>query len=429
MCVLGYADQTSRPGHMRLDTLDILRCPYCGGRLALATSSFHVCTDTEVEEGILECACSVFPVVAGIPVMHLDDPTAAARGHVVGGRPDLARRAMFDLEPEHAARFEAIAASDAATYREVLNALGPNYERGYFLYRFSDPSYVVAHALTRAIAGAVLRGGGRSIDICGGSGHLTRALLDLSSPAPVLADLYFGKLWLARRFTTAGCEAVCCNGNTPFPFARGTFGYAMCADAFMFIWPKRQFVAEMLRLIDDGRGLGAAVISHTHNQLQWSPSLGQPLPPAGYRDLFETLEPRVFSEGGLFEDVVKGGPLDLARRDPAEVVDRDPALVIVATVHPEVFRPHALENQSGAPGELRVNPLYVAEPQGDQVLLRLKFPSADYEDEFGACREYLPEAVLVDRASLEVLDTGRLPPELADLAQRRVILDLPRKYC
>ena len=284
----------------------------------------------------------------------------------MGGRPDLARRAMFDLEHDHAVRFEAIAASDAATYREVLNALGPTYERGYFLYRFSDPSYVVAHALTRAIAGTVLRGGGRAIDICGGSGHLTRPLLDLSSPAPVLADLYFGKLWLARRFTTPGCEAVCCNGNTPFPFARGTFRYAMCADAFMFIWPKRQFVGEMLRLIDVAAGSGAAVISHTHNQLHWSPSLGQPLPPAGYRDLFETLKPRVFSEGGLFADVVKGGPLDLARHDPAEVIDRDPALVIVATAHPEVFRPHALEYQSGAPGELRVNPLYVAEPQGDQ---------------------------------------------------------------
>ena len=413
---------------MRIDTLDILRCPYCGGRLELAASSFHVRTDTEIDDGILQCACRVFPVVAGIPVMQLDHPTIAARDHVVAGRPDLALRAMFDFEPEHAVCFEAIAASDTATYRDVLNALGPNYERGYFLYRFSDPSYLVAHALTRAIAATVLRDGGRAIDICGGSGHLTRPLIDLSTPAPVLADLYFGKLWLARRFTTPGCEAVCCNGNAPFPFARGAFRYAMCADAFMFIWPKRQFVGEMLRLIDDGGGLGAAVVSHTHNQLKWSPSLGQPLPPDGYRNLFETLEPRIFSEEGLFEDVVKGGPLDLARHDPAEVVDRDPALVVVATAHPGVFRPHALEYQSGAPGELRVNPLYEAQVQGDQVQLRRRFPSADYEEEFGACREYLPETVLVDRASLAALGTGRLPPELADLAQRRVILDLPRKY-
>jgi uncharacterized protein YbaR (Trm112 family) len=414
---------------MRTDTLDILRCPYCGGRLALAASAFHRRAGSEIEEGVLQCACCAFPVVAGIPVMHLEGAAAAARDHIVAGRPDLAQRAMFDLAPEHAERFEAVAASETITYREVLDALGPTYERQYFLYRFSDPSYVVAHALIRAVAGTVLRTGGRAIDICGGSGHLTRPMMTLSTPPPVLADLYFGKLWLARRFTAPGCEAVCCTGNAPFPFARGVFGYAMCADAFMFIWPKRQFVLEMLRLVDDGRELGAAVISHTHNQRQWSPSLGQPLPPEGYRDLFETLEPRIFSERGLFDDVVNDRPLDLARRDPAEVVDADPALVLVASSHPDVFRPHALGDSPGVSGELRLNPLYVAEPLGEQVRLRLQFPSPDYEDEFGACRAYLPDAVVIERASLALLEAGRLPPELADLARRRVILDLPKRYC
>ena len=169
-------------------------------------------------------------------------------------------------------------------------------------------------------------------------------------------------------------------------------------------------------------------VTHT-TSFNGVPRSGSRCRPAAIGICSKHSKPRVFSERGLFEDVVKGGLLDLARRDPAEVIDGDPALVIVATAHPEVFRPHALEYQSGAPGELRVNPLYVVEPRGDQVLLRLQFPSADYEDEFGACREDLPEAVLVDRASLAVLDTGRLPPELADLAQRRVILDLPRRYC
>ena len=69
--------------------------------------------------------------------------------------------------------------------------------------------------------------------------------MDLSSPAPVLADLYFREGWLARRFTAPGCEAVCCDGNAPLPFARGAFGLAMCSDAFQYIWTKRQFVGEM----------------------------------------------------------------------------------------------------------------------------------------------------------------------------------------
>ena len=419
---------------MLLSTLDILRCPYCGGGLTLVTSMFHRRDDDEIHDGILGCHCCIFAVIDGIPVMHLETGSAAARAHVEAGRPDLARRVMLGLEgDEQVTRLDELAASDTATYRDFVRTLDPSPEGGYFLYRFSDPSYLVAHSLTRAVAGAVLRGGGRAIDICGGSGHLTRALMDLSTSPPVLADLYFSKIWLARRFTAPGCEAVCCDGNGPLPFSRGAFRYAMCADAFMFIWTKRLFVQEMLRVIDntDPGTPGAAVISHTHNARVWSPSHGNPLPPEGYGDLFETLEPRLFAEAGLFADVVKGGPLDLSRRDSAETLDGDPALAVVASRRAgesAIFRPHPVAVGSGVQGELRINPLYVAESQGDRVRLRLQFPSEDYAEEFGACRQYLPDEVVVGAAALAALATGHLVPELADLAPRRVILDLPRRY-
>ena len=413
---------------MRTETLDILRCPYCGGRPQLNTSVFHESSAGEIHHGVLACHCCWFPVVAGIPVMHLDSPVPAALVHLEAGRPELARQTMFNLEPDRAGLFEDLVQSGKATYAEVVDARGPNYERGYFLYRFSDPSYVVAHSLIRAVAGHALQEGGRAIDICGGSGHLTRALTDLSSPAPVLADLYFAKVWLGRQFTAPGCEAVCCRADAPLPFTRGAFRYAMCADAFMFIWTKRFLVQEMDRLIDDGSRRGTVVISHTHNQLEWSESQGDALPPDGYRDLFETLEPRLYSEAALFSDVVKGGPIDLSRRDSTEALERDPALTIIASRDPGVYRPHQLDYRPGAPGELRLNPLYRVEQLGDHVRLRLSFPSREYEDEFGACREYLPEELEMDRGSLEALAAGQLPPALTDLVRRRVVLDLPKKY-
>src|SRR6266566_268883 len=148
---------------MRRDTLDILRCPYCGGRLDLVTSSFHHSTDTEIHDGILGCQCCVFPVVDGIPVMHLQPVTPVAQRHVEQGRPDLARRALFNLENEREAeQFEEVISSTTITYRAVVDALGPTFEGGYFLYRFSDPTYIVGHAVARAVAGTVLAGGGRA---------------------------------------------------------------------------------------------------------------------------------------------------------------------------------------------------------------------------------------------------------------------------
>jgi uncharacterized protein YbaR (Trm112 family)/ubiquinone/menaquinone biosynthesis C-methylase UbiE len=411
---------------MRVDTLEILRCPYCGGRLTFVSSVAQARSGDEIEHAVLQCGCSWFPLVAGIPVMHLEPPVAAALGHLEAGRPDLARRTMFNLSEAEAQRFESVLASGDATYARVVDSLGPNYERGYFLYRFSDPSYVVAHALIRAVAGTALASGGRAIDLCGGSGHLTRALMDLSAAPPVLADLYFAKIWLGRTFTAQGCEGVCCHADAPLPFSRAAFRYAMCADAFMFIWTKRRMVQEMLRLVDHPDG--AVVISHTHNQLQWSESLGQALPPGGYRELFETVEPRIFSERGLFADVVRGGPLDLSRVDSMEALEQDPAMSIVAARNASVLRPHPLEYNSGLPGEWRVNPLYVVERRGGGVQLRLQFPSSEYEEEFGACREYLPAMVEIDDDAWSALAAGRVTPRLDELVKRRVILDLPGNY-
>jgi uncharacterized protein YbaR (Trm112 family) len=415
---------------MLTSTFDILRCPYCGGRLELVESLYHRRSATTIDDGVLGCQCCIFPVVDGIPVMHLQPAATTAREQIEAGRPDLARRTMFGLDDKlQADIFDRVAANDSATYRETVAAFGPNFEGGYFLYRFSDPTFVVADAVVRAVGRTVLGGERRAIDICGGSGHLTRALLGLSSAPPILADLYFAKIWLARRFTAPGCEPVCCDGNAPMPFARGAFSLAMCVDAFMYIWTKRQFVGEMERLVDAGAGPpGAVLIGHTHNERTWSPSHGQPLSPEGYAALFETLEPRLFAEAGLFADVVDRGVVDLSRRDAQPALDADPALTIVASRHPGVLQPHPIERPAAAGGEFRLNPLYAVEPEGGQLRLRLTFPDDDYAQEYGACRRYLPDQVTVERALLEALPAAAVPPGLVELARRRVVLDLPVRY-
>jgi uncharacterized protein YbaR (Trm112 family) len=409
-------------------TLGLLRCPYCGGRLELVTSLYLRREGDEIWDGILGCHCCIFPIVSGIPILHLQPAATEARDHIQAGRPDRARHTMMGLHDETRALAFDSAASKGATYRELVEALGPDFEGGYFLYRFSDPTYVVADAVVSAVAGAALRRPGRAIDLCGGSGHLTRSLVGLSRPAPVLADLYFAKVWLAKRFTAPACEPVCCDGNAPLPFARGAFRLSMCSDAFQYIWTKRQAVAEMTRLVADGTEEGVVLISHTHNQRQWSPSHGEPLPPEGYRDLFESLPARVFGEAALLSDVIKGGPLDLSRHEPDEVLDRDPALTIIATRRPDIFVAHELEREGPLRGHLRLNPLYEREEAGEQVRLRLRFPSPDYEDEYGACRAYLPDTVALRRRDLAEIEAGRLPSSLAELRHRRVVLDLPERY-
>ena len=140
----------------------------------------------------------------------------------------------------------------------------------------------------------------------------------------------------------------------------------------------------------------------------------------------------MFAEAGLFADVVKGGPLDLARHDTDAALDRDPALTIIASRHPGIFARHALPTPAAATGEFRVNPLYEPADRADNasrgLRLRLRFPSEDYEQEYGACREYLPDELTLDPAVTASLATGRVTPEIADLVRRKVIVDLPKRY-
>ena len=58
----------------------------------------------------------------------------------------------------------------------------------------------------------------------------------------------------------------------------------------------------------------------------------------------------------------------------------------------------------------------------------MRFPSEDYEQEFGACRQYLPDEVVVDTAAMAALGQRPLPPAMVDLVRTRVLLDLPKRY-
>src|SRR5438445_5526381 len=122
---------------MHLELFEILRCPYCGGPLELVESLFHRRSGDEISDGILGCHCCIFPVVDGIPVLHLQPPSTAARDHMEAGRPEQALRVMVGLgDDRQAEAFEAAVRSQSSTYREIVEALGPTFEGGYFLYRF-----------------------------------------------------------------------------------------------------------------------------------------------------------------------------------------------------------------------------------------------------------------------------------------------------
>lgn len=405
---------------MRAGTLALLRCPYCGGHVRLRDELPHQADGDDIASGVLVCNCAQFPLVGGIAVMTLEGMSDPARELVAAGEHARALRAMFGGgDEEMDERYDAMAADPALTYRRAVDALGPEFaEARYFVYRFSDPTFLVADAVVRAIAAVVLREREPAIDICGGSGHLTRTLLAFT-PTAVLLDWSFPKLWLARRFTAPACQPVCADAQIALPFAASAFRLAVCSDAFHYVWAKALLAHEMTRLVGFG---GAVVVTHTHNRLQPNPSPGTPLPPDAYEELFEEAGGRLFPETRLLEGVLRH-ELDLAHHVDRDTLDRDHALTIVASRRPDVFARYPVR-PAPPTGELRVNPLYAVTRRGNAAHLDLSFPSPEYEQEYARARDYLPSEASLDARDLAALARGdRASLDL--FLRQRVVLDLP----
>jgi uncharacterized protein YbaR (Trm112 family)/SAM-dependent methyltransferase len=408
---------------MRAETLEILRCPFCGTRLTLVENAALDRDDHHVRAGVLGCECCAFPIVAGIPVLIASDTARNAMHLLEAGKSDEALHMLLDLSGERVVAFERFRRSgDAMTYREGVRVLSVDAEAEYFVYRFSDPTFRVGRAVVQA-TGWMMQRGGRYIDLCGGSGHLTRSMM--SDRPAVLADVFFWKLWLAKTFVAPECEPVCCDANSPLPFARDTFSMVVLSDAFPYLWHKRLVADEMMRLAGND---GVIVMPHLHSSLGWNWTAGMPLTPAAYRDLLEPHQPRLFRDSRLLDQVLEGY-LDLTTSEKPEAMEGEPSLVIVASRSNAPFRKVALPWAPPALDTLIVNPLYRVERHGHESVLTLTFPTEEYADEFAAAKRYLPETLtlpgdLTQRPDVRLIGNERFE----ELCRRLVFISAPEHY-
>ena len=70
-------------------------------------------------------------------------------------------------EPERARAFrDLLARGDRLTYRDAIAVLSPDPEGTYFVYRFSDPTFVMAEAVLRALGAGAARRFPAACSIC-----------------------------------------------------------------------------------------------------------------------------------------------------------------------------------------------------------------------------------------------------------------------
>jgi len=412
---------------MRENLLEILQCTYCGSSLDLEAGAGLRRHSDEITTGILRCHCATYPVVDGIPVMLAGYGGDAAFQRMLSDDPELALFVMLELDEERQVELKRILAkTDASTYQELVTFFCPGPEGLYYVHRLSNPTYVVGQAVLRAVSAERKCFTRRAIDLCGGSGHLTRTLCELSGDSEVvLTETNFWKLWLARRAMAPRCAPVYCDAESPLPFKSGSFSFALCSDAFHYIWSKRLFACEMMRLVGDD---GVIILNHVHNALQENYSAGLPLAPKWWRNLLAEMGARVFKESELLNSVIEHRTIDLSHNYSDDELSDEQALFLIATRLDGLFRAYKYPDTESTSGLWRINPLYEVKSNGSGAVLRLQFPPESYEDEYKACKRYLPERIELTADELSSLTTGELNGSLRELADRYVLLNVPRGY-
>ena len=408
---------------MHINLLDVLRCPFCGTRFTLIDNAALARDATHVESGVLGCECCAFPIVAGIPIMIADDPTRAAMHALEAGHRDDALNMLLGLDTAGAESFRQLRrAPEALTYRRAIEILSPDPEGTYFIYRFSDPTFLMAETVLEAVGQNPWAISGAMLDLCGGSGHLTRAVERFRPVGgTTVADLYFWKLWLARQIVTPGSTTVCCDANNPLPFADATFSTVVLSDAFPYIWQKRLITGEMMRVASDP---GVVVMPHLHSTLGENVAAGMTLTPEAYRELLAPLSPRLFRDSELLKDAIDRGAVDLTHAVAPAELDGEPSLTIVATRDQRIFRRYDPRPLPTPTGTVVVNPLYRTNRRGHELDLTLAYPTPEYAEEFEESRRYLMPQLTISDATLAAA-TG---PEFESLRRRRILLDVPVNY-
>ena len=438
---------------MTLDALvPLLRCPACGGALALDRV---LQPDPEAGDcGVLRCPCSAdYPVLDGVPVLRTgtldrrsiaDDlvlapgPSVAAvvsrveAGEALGALVDLLSAPLCPW-PLHK-----VAALRRLSLREPLRSVGLALRRrrvramlcrrdsltaedwlasfywhapevydpfNYFFFRFGTPRHLATLGLASVLPDAT----SPVLDLACGYGHLAHTLT-APGRAVVGLDQNVHQAWLARHYVAPEAAFVCADASRPLPFTDGAFASAVCSDAFHYVRDKRGAVAELDRTTNGGPLLFPTV----GNALVGEPD-GHELAPDAYRALFDGWHVRVTSDDAVFHRYRDGVGPDLADADADAEADGARWLALVATRHDPapLLRDHGpLDGWPHAAGRLTLNPLY--EPEGDRYALRL--PSPWYEAENGGLRDYMPPAV------------GRGAEPTPDLVARAAFVGLPERY-
>lgn len=447
---------------MRADFLAMLRCPFCRGgfrfeevaRPPLGRGAF----------GVLECTCSAFPMIDGVPVIQR--APVAVFEHTRGERETegvavetlvamlragkaaealneclvapavprpvraLIRRRLLDsalvaraarplgkraLETRVLKPRDTIGACDVFDFYYFSGPLDSGLGH-YFINRFAQPRHLAALALA-----ATLKSDAKPfLDIACGAGHLEHYFTTRPDPAGVVGlDINFHQVWIAKHWIAPAGEYVCADASAGLPFADDSFGATICSDAYHYIGERQTLLREIERCAPARPVLltrvgNRAVMPHEGDERALDDYLGE----------FAGREARVFEEGELVRAYLKrDDPFDTPQRPKTALAEAK--WFSFAWSMPQTRRAVAEPPAPHAVGKLDINPIYAQAVQaGGKTKLNFVFPQTWYAYENHAMLSYCPQEATVPAGD----PRSWRKEEQRTLTDAFVLLGLPERF-
>ena len=326
----------------------------------------------------------------------------------------LLLRDQDDFAPEPPPPLEQIEralADPGLTFRGAMQALGFGPVATYFAHRWSAPTFLSGLGLLNRR----WRPASPLVEVACGTGQILREAARRGGSVAGI-DVVFAKLWLARRFVLGeGVDLLCADVTKRLPVAPVEGATVLCHDAFYFFADKALALAEMRRLVPGG----SVLIGHAHNaRFDHGRVAGTPLAPEAYADLASDAD--LYDDAALGAALIDGGDVRPASSDALRDVE-----AVSLAIGP-VLKGNGVDfaRPIGGAG-LCLNPLLEADGGGR---LHPAWPSPAFAREYANAAyldgEPFPAAAVLAAAAAG--DTAH--PEVARLAARRVLLDLPPRW-
>ena len=293
---------------MHIDILDdpavpVLRRTARAGRRRCSIAAIG----DEIHDGILGCHCCIFPVVDGIPVLHLQPAASHAREHIEAGT--AGARAAGDGRPRRRGAGASVRGGGRVADRRPTRTSSRRSDRASRAATSSIASPIRPSSWPTPSSapwrGTVLRAGGRA------ARHLRRfgtpdAIAHRLSRRrrrcwPTCSSRRSGWRGASRRLAAKPSAATA----TRRCRSRAARSASRCAPTRSCTsGPSGSSSARCSARSTGSPHARPSLINHTHNQLAWSPSHGQPLRRRATATCSRRRQPRVFGEARLFADVV-----------------------------------------------------------------------------------------------------------------------------